>query len=330
MTAPSCRTRRRLLAATGVAAALAVALAVGVHSSGAAGKPRVAALFTQSVSQGNWDPAGFAALSAMATKYGLQKSYVEQASYEKAPAILRDLASKGVQLIITHSSGYAAAMEQVAPKFPKTEFVLYSYAGTTKGLKNYSAWSMDWNQYGYVVGVMAASASKNHHIAIIAGQPIPSEKAAISYIQKGAKKADPTVKVDVAYVGSWTDVAKAKEIATQAIGRGADFLVPSADTADAGTQQAAEENGALTMGEYIDQSSSYPKSIVTSSLVNFKHAYLQIGQAFTQHKLHGQIVQMGIKTHDLTFKVPFKHVPASVQKKVFTLMNQIATGQITP
>src|SRR6266487_991451 len=182
---PRRRSFRWLVVAAVVAvAALAISVVAGARTNGAGAKPRVAALFTQSVSQGNWDPAGYAAFKAMASKWGLQPSYIEQATYEKAPAILRDLASKGVQMIITHSSGYAAAIEQVAPKFPKTQFVLYSFAASTKGLKNYSAWSMDWNQYGYVVGVLAASASKTHHIAIIAGEPIPSEQAAISYIQK--------------------------------------------------------------------------------------------------------------------------------------------------
>jgi basic membrane protein A len=315
------------LAAVAVILVLAPTIALS-PASPQEGGPKVAALFTQVVSQGNWDPGGYAAFSAMAKKYKLQPSYVENASYEKAPAILRDLASKGVAMIICHSSGYSAAIEEVAPQFPNTQFVLFSYAASTKGLPNYAAWSMDWDQYGYVVGVLAAASSAKHHVAIVAGQPIPSEKRSIEFMTKGAKAVDPGVQVEAVYTGSWTDVAKAKEIALQAIGRGADFLVPAADTADAGTQQAAEENRGLTMGEYIDQSGSYPKSVVSSTLLNFAKAYDEIGQAYVDHKLHSQIVQMSVARRDMTLQKPFKHVSPNVESMVIKVMDEIASGKL--
>ena len=37
-------------------------------------------------------------------------------------------------MIICHSSGYSAAIEEVAKEFPNTEFVLYSYESSTGGL----------------------------------------------------------------------------------------------------------------------------------------------------------------------------------------------------
>ncbi|CAN5248554.1 BMP family ABC transporter substrate-binding protein [soil metagenome] len=290
--------------------------------------PKVAALFTQSVSQGNWDPAGYKAFKAMADKYGFSSSYVEQATYEKAPAILRDLAAKGTKLIICHSSGYAAAVEEVAPDFPDTQFVIFSYASDTKGLANYSAWSMDWDQYGYMIGVIAASSSKTGHIAVVGGEPIPSTKRTIEFITKGAKQVNPNIEVTSTYIGSWTDAAKGKEISLQALNSGADFLIPVADTAGAGVQQAAEENGALTLGEYIDQSPDYPKSIVTSTVVDMDGAYDEIGKGFSDGTLKGQIVQMNIGEGDLTFVEPFEHVDPAVQEKVDGILEQIKSGEL--
>ena len=124
---------------------------------------------------------------------------------------------------------------------------------SSHGLKNYTAWSVDWDQYGYVLGALAAEASKKHHIAIVAAEPIPSAKRAIDFMTKGAKSVDPQITVDAVFTGSFSDVAKAKEITTGLIERGADFVIPSADTADAGVQQAADEEGAMTMGEYVDE-----------------------------------------------------------------------------
>ena len=288
----------------------------------------VAGLFTQSVTQGNWDVGGYRAFAAMAKTYGFKESHVENASYEKAPAILRSLASRGVKLIICHSSGYAAAIQEVAPQFPDTQFVLYSYADSSHGLKNYTAWSVDWDQYGYVLGVLAAEASKKHHIAIVAAEPIPSAKRSIDFITKGARSIDPKVTIDTVFTGSFSDVAKAKEITTGLIERGADFVIPSADTADAGIQQAADEEGAMTMGEYVDESAKYPNAIVTSTVLNYAKAYDQIGRMFTDHTLGGKVVPLDLSGKDWTLATPFKHTEADVQTKTMGVIDGIAAKTI--
>jgi basic membrane protein A len=293
-----------------------------------ADQARVAGLFTQSVSQGNWDVGGYAGFKAMCEKYKFECTHIEHATYEKTPAILRNLASKGYDLIITHSGGYASAIWEVAPEFPDTEFVLYSWANTTKDLKNYAAWSMNWDEYGYVIGILAGAASKSGHIALVGGEAIPSTKETMDFISRGARKVNPDIQIDVSYIGSWTDVAKGKEIGLQAIERGADFLIPIADTAGAGVQQAAEENGKLTMGEYIDQSPSFPKSIVTSTLLDYVEAFDEIGEAYTQGKLDGQIVQLNIAMGHFTLHRPFQHVSPAIEEQVIEAFNDIGAGKV--
>lgn len=294
-----------------------------------ADKPKVAALFTQFVDQGNWDPAGYAAYQAMCDKYGFDCTYVEEASYEQAPALLRDFAEEGYEMVITHSSGYAAAIEEVAPDYPDTEFVLFSFALDTKGLDNYSAWSMDWDQVGYMLGVVAGLASETDVVGVVAGEQIPSTVATVDLITRAVAGVRPGAEVLTAWVGSWTDAARAKELALTQINDGAGFVIPIADTAGAGVQQAAEEAGALTIGEYIDQSSSYPDSLVTSYIVDMMGAFDEIGQAFVDGALNGQIVQMSAATDDLTFTTPFKHVDPSVEQKVQEILQQLADGTIS-
>jgi basic membrane protein A len=288
----------------------------------------VASLFTQFVDQGNWDPAGYAAYNAMCEKYDFDCTYVEEATYEKAPALLRGYGDDGYDMVITHSSGYAAAIEEVAPDYPDTEFVLFSYAGDTKGLDNYSAWSMDWDQVGYMLGVVAALASSSSTIGVVAGEQIPSTVATVDLIKRGVTDVVPDANVTVSWIGSWTDAAKAKELALKEINDGAGFVIPVADTAGAGVQQAAEESQALTLGEYIDQAPDYPDSIVTSYIIDMQGAFDEIGQAFTDGTLDGQIVQMSAETNDLTF-TPFEHVDPSVQDEVNGVLEDLANGTLS-
>ena len=299
-------------------------------ASGASRRARVAALFAQFVNQGNWDVAGFHAYDAMCNKYSFDCTYVEQATYEKAPAILTDFATQGYDMIITHSSGYGAAIEEVAPRFPKTQFVLFSYAKDTNGIQNYSAWSVNWDQVGFVVGFVAALASKTSHIAYIGGEKLPTSDQNVAAYRAGAQQVNPTIKFTVTFIGSFTDAAKAKQVALQEINAGADVLIPGADTADAGTQQAAEEGNALTFGEYMDERPKYPNGrMITSFVVDMDRAYDEIGDAFRKGTLNGEIRQMGLETKALTF-TEFEHVDPSVGLKARQLMDELAAGTIKP
>jgi basic membrane protein A len=309
-----------------VAVSTAIGCSAGAHAE--QGKPQVAALFTQTVTQGSWDMAGYAAFKSMAAKEGFTPRYLEHTTYESAPSVLRQLASDGVKLIIAHSSGYSAAIKEVAPSFPNTQFVLYSYEASTANLPNYSAWSVDWDEYGFVLGALAASASKTGHIAVISGEPIPSAERTVQFIKKGAAYVNPKIQVDSAYVGSFTDVARAKEIATGTIARGADFVIPSADTADAGIQQAADEEGVLTIGSYTDQSASFPNSVMTSTVMNFEKSYADIGKHFTDRQLGNRIVTENLATHGWTLATPFAHVGKDVQDKVFKVIDDLKSGKI--
>ena len=290
-------------------------------------RPKVAALFTQFVDQGNWDPAGNAAFTAMCEKYEFDCTHVEEASYEQAPALLRDFAEDGYDMVITHSSGYSAAIEEVAPDYPDTEFVLFSWAMDTKGLDNYSAWSMDWDQYGYVTGAIAALSTDEPVIGVVAGEPIPSTKRTIALIQQAVADLEPDTEVVTTYIGSWTDAAKAKELALAQISDGAGFVIPVADTAGTGVKQAAEEQGVLSLGEYIDEAPQFP-AVVTSLIVDMDGAYDEIGQAFVDGDLKGQIVEMNVGKGDLTLIEPFQHVDPAVQEEVNDLLDGLADGSI--
>ncbi len=313
---------------------LAIAVSAAVICSavvGAAEKsPRVAALFTQTVTQGSWDTAGYAAFKKMAVQEKFEPSYLEHTSYESAPSVLRQLASDGVKLIIAHSSGYSAAIKEVAPSFPDTQFVLYSYENSTANIPNYSAWSVDWDEYGFVLGVLAASASKSGHIAVIGGEPIPSAERTVQFIKKGAAYVNPKVQVDTAWVGSFSDVARAKEIAIGAITRGADFVIPSADTADVGIQQAADEEGVLTIGSYADQSQAFPHSVMTSTVMNFDKSYADIGKHYAAHQLGNRIVTENLASNGWTLSTPFAHVGKEVQEKVVKIIDDLKSGKIKP
>jgi len=300
----------------------------GGSTAAPADAPKVAALFTQFIDQGNWDPAGYAAYQAMCDKYGFDCTYTEEATYEQAPALLRQYADDGYDLIIAHSSGYASAMKEVAADYPDVQFSLFSYESDLAGLDNYSAWSVDWTQQGYLDGIIAGLVSKTGKIYGIGGEQLPSSEDTFKLMERGAQMENPAATITQVWIGSFTDIQKGKQLAQQAIADGADFLIPQADMAGQGVQQAADESGTLSLGEYIDESDKYPNSVVTSVLVDFDTAYDEIGQHFVDGDLGGTLVNMDASTGAFAF-APFHHVDASVEEAAKAALAGLADGSIT-
>jgi len=328
------RTARRAAAAIMVAASMVVLTACSTSGSTDVptdvptdGAPKVAALFTQFVDQGNWDPAGYAAYTDMCETYEFDCTYLEEATYEQAPAILRDYAEQGYALVIAHSSGYAAAMKEVAADYPDTQFALFSYESDLAGLDNYAAWSVDWTQVGYLQGIIAGLASETGRIAGIGAEQLPSTEDTFSLMERGAQSQNPAATISTVWIGSFTDIAKGKQLALQAIDSGADFLVPAADMAGQGVQQAADETGTLSLGEYVDESDKYPGSVVTSVLVDFASAYDEIGSLFSQSRLGGTLVNMDASTGAFGF-APFRHVGPEVEEAARAALAALADGSL--
>jgi basic membrane protein A len=289
--------------------------------------PRVAMVHIAVVDESSWDIAGANAYDAMCEKYGFDCTKAELVTYEAAPGVLRDFGEQGYDMVITHSSGYASAIEEVAPDYPDTEFVLFSYAEDTKGLDNYSAWSMNWDQVGFAVGVLAGAVTDSGETAIVGGEKIPSTVRGVTFFEAGVHEVNPDAIVTPVWIGSWTDAARAYELTRSVIDDGVDFVAVFADLAGSGSQRAADEAGVFTHGEYIDQSDDYPNAIVTSYIVDMDGAFDEIGQTFVDGELEGQIVQMGVETGDLSF-TPFENVDPEVEQTVNDALDGLASGDI--
>jgi hypothetical protein len=78
--------------------------------------------------------------------HGFKTAYSENVSDTDEAEAMRDYASQGYQIVMGHSGRFVSAMEQVAPDFPKTQFIAVS---GNEG-KPPNVMSIDWNnaQFG--------------------------------------------------------------------------------------------------------------------------------------------------------------------------------------
>ena len=68
----------------------------------------------------------------------------------------------------------------------------------------------------------------------------------------GAKHFNPNVKILSAYVGSFSDIAKGKEVTLSLIERGADVVTATGNESVIGTLEAAKEKKVLMIGTAFD------------------------------------------------------------------------------
>src|SRR5208283_767131 len=170
--------------------------------------------------------------------HGFKTAYSENVSDADEAEAMRDYASQGYQIVMGHSGRFVSAMEQVAPDFPKTQFIAVS---GNEG-KPPNVMSIDWNnaQFGCQLGLLAARMSKTHKVGGVYGlQGVPNITAQAGGFRICATKAG--AQVTIIYFKDMEDAAQAKEAELSLIGQGADFITGKLNAAEAGLVQAAKE-----------------------------------------------------------------------------------------
>jgi basic membrane protein A and related proteins len=155
-------------------------------------------------------------------------------------------------------------------------------------LPNYTSLAFQEDQAGYLVGIIAASLSKNAEIGAIGGTTLCAP--CVRYIQGyelGAKSVNPNIKVDTAYVTrdfsnkAFQDQTGGKAFADNFLTTNSkvDVLFQVAGLTGNGVIDSACAKGIYAIGVDVDQFLSYPngdKCIVTSAE---KHLQLAVSEA---------------------------------------------------
>ncbi|HSB00155.1 MAG TPA: BMP family protein, partial [Anaerolineales bacterium] len=187
---------------------------------------------------------------------------------DDAAAAIRDYATQGYDLVIAHGSQYGSSVQEIAPDFPKTSFA-WGTTVDTFGLQNVFAYEAASQEGGYVNGVLAATLSKSKIIGVVGPIETGDAKLYVDGFKAGAIAANPSVQVNVNYIGSFSDVALASEAATTHISAGADVLTGSAQMV-AGAIGKAKESNVLWFGTQSNQASLAPSIVVASQVYHWE------------------------------------------------------------
>jgi basic membrane protein A and related proteins len=187
---------------------------------------------------------------------------------------LTTLAEAGYNPIIAVGFAYAVAVDKVAKQFPEINFAIVDDASSE--LPNLANLTFAENQGSYLVGVIAASASKSGQIGFVGGVNVPLIQKFQAGYEAGAQAVNPDIKIDVKYLteppdfSGFGDPAKGKVAAEGMYQKGADVVYHAAGGSGSGVFQAAKAAKALAIGVDSDQYLTAPadlKDVILTSML---------------------------------------------------------------
>ena len=180
---------------------------------------------------------------------------------------LRRFARDGFSPIIAVGFSQESALTKVAPEFPNTQFAIID---SVVDKPNVRSILFKEHEGSFLVGMIAASASKSGKIGFVGGMDIPLiRRFACGYVA-GAKYKNPSIEILQNMTGTtgaaWNDPVKGGELAKSQMDRGADIVYHAAGGTGVGVLRAVADAGKLGIGVDSNQNGLFPGHVLTSML----------------------------------------------------------------
>jgi basic membrane protein A and related proteins len=201
------------------------------------------------------------------TESGVAYGEFEIANEAQREQAIRNFADQGYSPIIAAGFSQAAAVEKVAKEYPDLKFAIVDMV---VDLPNVQSIVFKEQEGSYLVGMMAALASKSGKVGFVGGMDIPLIRRFGCGYAQGVKavKADATVFQNMTgdTGAAWNDPVKGGEITKGQMAQGADVVFAAAGGTGLGVLQAAADGGALSIGVDANQNYLHPGKVLTSML----------------------------------------------------------------
>jgi len=206
--------------------------------------------------------------------------YVETTYVEAVPEgadserVLRDLATKGNNIIFATSFGYMDSVIAVAKDFPN---VIFEHCTGYKTATNAGIYDGRGYQGWYLAGMVAGKMTKKNVLGYVAPYPIPEVVRNMNAFALGARSVNPNVKLHMVWINAWFNPTAEREAAQALIDQGADVVARESDSAE--PDKLCEQAGVYAIGYNADATQLAPKAALTAPIWDWGVYYTQVVQA---------------------------------------------------
>jgi basic membrane protein A and related proteins len=227
-----------------------------------------------------------------AEEFGVELKTIESTDHSAIEENLRVAVAEGYDLIITSSFESEDALKKIATENPEGQFAIID---TVVDLPNVQSVNFREHEAAFLLGAAAGLSTKTDKVGMVVAMDIPLMKKWTVAFEQGLKETNPDAEFLVNYVGSFTDPAKAKELALLQASKGADFVAGASAVGDLGVFEAAKEQGFFTSGQDVDRTEIDPEHVVLSQLKGTDAAAYETIKSFANSNFKSGIVEYGLK-----------------------------------
>jgi basic membrane protein A len=239
----------------------------------------------------------------------------------------RRFAGRGANPVVGIGFPQASAIESVARDFPALRFAIIDMV---VALPNVQSFVYREHEGSFLVGMMAALASRTGKVGFVGGMDIPLVRKFECGYAQGARYALPGVTVIASMTGTtpaaWTDPARGAELAKAQIAQGADVIFAAAGTTGLGVLQATADAGKLGIGVDSNQNHLHPGHMLTSMV---KRVDLAVYQAFKG--VRPGVTALGLKEGGVDYALDADNaglVPPEMKRRVDAAKAEIIAGRL--
>ena len=242
----------------------------------------------------SFNEAAFQGAQRWADETGGSFREIELQNEAQREQALRRFAEAGSNPIVMAGFAFADALGKVAPDYPDTKFAVIDVNWLS--MPNVRGIGFNEHEGSYLVGMLAAQASKTGTVGFVGGMDIPLIRRFGCGFAQGVKavNADATIISNMTGTtpAAWNDPVKGSELTKAQISQGADVVFAAAGGTGVGVLQTAADEGILSIGVDSNQNYMHPGKVLTSMLKRVDNA---VYEAFSQgDALETGNFQMGV------------------------------------
>ena len=271
-------------------------------------------------------------------------TYFQSDSESDYATNLDSAVSNGYNLIFAIGYNLHDAVEEAAPENKDVNYVIVD--DTVSDQDNVESVLFADNEGAYLAGIAAAMQTKTKHVGFVGGVESDTITRFETGFKAGVASVDSSIKVDVQYVGSYSDSAKGKTVAATMYAGGADVIYHAAGGSGTGVfSQAKEINEKLTAdsdqkvigvdrdqseeGDYTSSDNVDSNFVLTSTIKEVG----QVVQDISNKQLKGEKFNGNTtKTYGLAdggVDVVTDNLSDSIKEALETAKQKIIDGEIT-
>lgn len=192
----------------------------------------------------SFNAAAWEGAQRAAKEFGIEVKDVQAPDVAAFEPAIKRFAEKKFPLVISIGFLQADAVKKAAQSYPATHFAIVD---AEVDLPNVASYMFAEHEGGFLMGTIAALATKSNKVGFIGGMEVPLIRRFLVGYEAGAKTVNPKIEVVSHFVGTnqtaWADPAKAKELALAQINQGVDCIFQAAGASGTGVFDAVAETG---------------------------------------------------------------------------------------